>query len=84
MRDFYRPLATGSEAPAFDPGEGRPYLRPADTLESALRMFDNSGEDIIPVVDPDNVTRIIGEASQVRALSYFNKALIDVSVEEHR
>ena len=72
------------EPEPFDPGEGRPYLRPGDTLETALRMFDNSGESTIPVVDPDDVTKIVGQASQIRALRYFNRALIDISVEEHR
>ncbi len=84
VRDFFVATPPDTEVRTFDPGEGAPYLRPTDTLESALRMFDNSGQDTIPVVDPEDVTRIIGEASQVRALRYFNKALIDVSVEEHR
>ncbi|HMB47613.1 MAG TPA: chloride channel protein, partial [Afifellaceae bacterium] len=88
--DFFEPLPEktegqeGDEPEPFDPGEGLPYLRPGDTLETALRMFDNSGQSTIPVVDPDDVTRIVGHASQVRALRFFNRALIDVSVEEHR
>lgn len=88
VRDFFERLAEETEAgeqpEPFDPGEGKPYLRPGDTLETALRMFDNSGESSVPVVDPDDPTRIIGRASQVRALGYFNRALIDISVEEHR
>ncbi|HSM41427.1 MAG TPA: chloride channel protein, partial [Afifellaceae bacterium] len=88
VRDFFDRLPGEPEAgeppKPFDPGEGKPYLRPGDTLETALRMFDNSGESSVPVVDPDDATRIIGRASQVRALGYFNRALIDISVEEHR
>jgi CIC family chloride channel protein len=88
VRDFFERLPeepeTGELPEPFDPGEGKPYLRPGDTLETALRMFDNSGESSVPVVDPDDATRIIGRASQVRALGYFNRALIDISVEEHR
>jgi len=90
VNDFFEPLPEktegqeGDEPEPFDPGEGLPYLRPGDTLETALRMFDNSGQSTIPVVDPDDVTRIVGHASQVRALRFFNRALIDVSVEEHR
>ena len=84
VRDFLQPLADDDEPEPFDPGEGNPYLRPGDTLETALRTFDNSGEASVPVVDPDDVTKIIGRASQVRALRYFNRALIDISVEEHR
>jgi hypothetical protein len=36
------------------------------------------------VVDPKDRSRIVGWASQTRALSWFNKALIAASVEEHR
>ncbi len=84
VRDFLQPLAADAEVMAFDPGAGEPYLRPTDSLESALRTFDSSGQASVPVVDPDDATRIIGHASQVRALRFFNKALIDISVEEHR
>ena len=84
VRDFSQALDDDEHPEPFDPGEGRPYLRPGDTLETALRMFDNSGESNVPVVDPDDVTKVIGRASQVRALRFFNRALIDISVEEHR
>ena len=47
-------------------------------------MFDNSGESTSPGVDTDDPTKIIGRAGQVRALRFFNRALIDLSVEEHR
>ena len=82
--DFLQPLDGDAEIVAFDPGAGEPYLRPGDSLESALRTFDASGQASVPVVDPDDATQIIGHASQVRALRFFNKALIDISVEEHR
>jgi CIC family chloride channel protein len=84
VRDFLEPLADDAEVAAFDPGAGEVFLRPTDTLESALRTFDASGQASVPVVDPDDATQIIGHASQVRALRFFNKALIDISVEEHR
>lgn len=88
VRDFFEALpenlADEERPEPFDPGEGKPYLRPGDTLETALRMFDNSGQSSVPVVDPDDATRIVGHAGQVRALAYFNRALIDISVEEHR
>ena len=84
VRDFSQALNDDEHPEPFDPGEGNPYLRPGDTLETALRMFDNSGESNVPVVDPDDVTKVIGRASQVRALRFFNRALIDISVEEHR
>jgi CIC family chloride channel protein len=84
VRDFLETIPDDEEPEPFDPGEGNPYLRPGDTLETALRMFDNSGESTIPVVDTDDPTKIIGRAGQVRALAFFNRALIDLSVEEHR
>jgi CIC family chloride channel protein len=59
-------------------------LLPSDTLEKALRAFDASGEEVLPVVAASDRTKIVGWASQVAALSWFNKALIETSVEEHR
>jgi CIC family chloride channel protein len=59
-------------------------LRGDDSLESALRTFDNSGAERIPVVHHADRGKKIGWASQVRALARFNKELIASSVEEHR
>jgi len=58
-------------------------LKPADNLETALRVFDASGLQRLPVFDENDETRLIAWASQVRALRYFNKALVDASEEEH-
>ena len=68
----------------FDPAKGTPSLKPTDTLEHALRLFDTGGHARLPVVDERDPARIITWATQMKALSYFNKALIDASVEEHR
>jgi len=86
VRDFLDPIEEGQEAEAvaFDPSGDEPYLWPSDTLEAALRTFDTSGATNVPVVSPDDPTKVIGHASQVRALRYFNRALIQQSVEEHR
>ena len=51
---------------------------------AALRAFDTMGLERLPVVDPRDRSKIVGWASQARALSMFNKALIQASVEEHR
>ncbi len=59
-------------------------LRIDDTLETALRRFDDEGADRLPVVDPTNTSEIIGVASQLRALNVFNRGLVERSVEEHR
>jgi CIC family chloride channel protein len=62
----------------------QPVLRTDDTLETALRRFDDSGAETLPVVEPTNTTIIVGQASQLRALRLFNKGLIDRSAEAHR
>ncbi|RLQ88157.1 chloride channel protein [Notoacmeibacter ruber] len=59
-------------------------LRPNDTLEAALRRFDNSGRSRLPVVDPQNSETVIAHLTQIKALSHYNRALISVSEEEHR
>lgn len=55
-----------------------------DTLESALRTFDETGQSRIPVVSSGKNPSFAGWASEVKALAYFNEALIDANVEEHR
>ncbi|MCP4386159.1 MAG: chloride channel protein [Hyphomicrobiales bacterium] len=59
-------------------------LHSTDSLETALRIFDSSGAERIPVVSPTDQDRIVGWATQVAALARYNKALIEASVEEHR
>ncbi|MEL6203572.1 MAG: chloride channel protein [Pseudomonadota bacterium] len=68
----------------LDENRETPVLKPNDTLEIALRMFDAGGHQRLPVVDPRDDTLIIAWATQMRALQYFNKALIAASVEEHK
>jgi CIC family chloride channel protein len=83
VSDFYTPLPEGETA-QLEPEAAEHVLRPSDTLETALRAFDTAGADRLPVVSPSDHVTIIGWARQVRALSWFNKALIETSVEEHR
>ncbi len=83
VMDFMDPLDEG-ETETFDPDLEVPPLRPADTLDQALRAFDAGGHASLPVVDPTDATKIIAWASHVSALRHFNKALIDTSEEEHR
>ncbi|HOV04352.1 MAG TPA: chloride channel protein [Kaistiaceae bacterium] len=58
-------------------------LSPGDTLEKALRAFDECGGAPIPVVDPARPDEPVGYVEQVRALAYFNSTLIETSLEEH-
>ncbi|UUP16113.1 chloride channel protein [Nitratireductor thuwali] len=84
VMDFMEPLAGDAEPERYDPESGQPALRPTDTLESALRAFDKGGHTRLPVVDPKDERRIIAWASHVRALRSFNRALVQLSEEEHR
>ncbi|MEM1378390.1 MAG: chloride channel protein [Pseudomonadota bacterium] len=68
----------------LDEERNTPVLKPNDCLETALRLFDSGGHQRLPVVDPRDETLIIAWATQMRALQYFNKALIAASVEEHK
>ncbi|QBK31463.1 chloride channel protein [Roseitalea porphyridii] len=84
VMDFMDFVPRDGDPQWHDPESGYPTLKPGDSLETALRAFDASGHSRLAVVDPREDTRIIAWATQVRALSYFNKALIQASVEEHR
>ena len=81
--DFVAPLVEGEEE-RLEPDAAEHVLRASDTLETALRAFDTAGAERLPVVSPDDRLQVVGWARQVRALSWFNKALIETSVEEHR
>jgi CIC family chloride channel protein len=81
VADFMQPLAEGEDE-VLPEAERELTLSGDDTLESALRSFDNSGAERIPVVHPADRSKKIGWASQVRALARFNKELIASSLEE--
>ena len=83
VMDFMRLPPDGAE-PDPPVRHDAPSLRPTDSLEHALRLFDTSGESILPVTDERDTTKVIARASQVRALDRFKDALIAASVEEHR
>ena len=77
-------LLDPDESDALPAGEETVTLRPDDSLETALRTFDEGGHSSLPVIDARDETRVIGHATQVAALSAYNKALVEISVEEHR
>ncbi len=81
VSEFMRPL--GERAPP-ELGHDATVLRATDTLETALRAFDEAGAEELPVVAFDRPDTVIGIATQVDALTRFNAALIASSVEEHR
>jgi CIC family chloride channel protein len=84
VSDFVERLDEDAEPVEFDPASGEPYLHLTDTLETALKVFDDSGRNRLPVVDGNDATRVIGHATHVRALRFFNAELINNQVEEHR
>lgn len=84
VADFMQPVDPADEPQMHDPENGPPALKPTDRLESALRTFDAGGHDRLPVLAADNDARIIGWASQNRALRAYNRALVTASEEEHR
>jgi len=83
VRNIMRALHDGDPT-VLPEGERERALQSDETLETALRAFDTMGAERLPVVDPRDRGKIVGWASQARALSAFNKALIEASVEEHR
>lgn len=82
VRDIMTPFSDDETPPTFDLNETKTWLRDADTLESALRAFDSSGETTLLVVHGKDHTPV-GWAHHVNALSNFNKALVAQSREEH-
>lgn len=69
---------------AFDPERATVTLTPRDTLSTALKRFDETGRERLPVVDAHDPERLVAWAHQVKALAAFNRALVQVSIEEHR
>ena len=82
VRDFMSP-AEGEDVRKLDTETDLPPLKTTDTLEHALRAFDSAGQERLPVVENDKPDTIVGWASQVRALRFFNTALTAATEEEH-
>lgn len=61
-----------------------PVLNPTDNFETALKLFDQSGEMRLPVVSPSNSQKIIAWAEYTNAIDLVNRSLIDVQEEEHQ
>ncbi|MBD1547427.1 chloride channel protein [Roseibium aggregatum] len=84
VRDFMDPPPEAEEDRTFSIETGGPYLHATSSLESALKTFNETGRDKLPVIDINDLETVIGIAHHVRALSYFNSALIEAAEEEHR
>ena len=84
VSDFVERLPDDAEPQTHDPEADGASLKLDDTLEAALKVFDESGTNKLPVVDAADPTTVIGHATHVRALRFFNAELINNQVEEHR
>ena len=84
VRDFMLPIEKSvSEAMAGLEADTA-WLTPDDTVESALRAFDKTGLNRLPVVESGDTSKLAAWAVQVDALNAFNDALIEASREEHK
>ncbi len=83
VSDFMEPLKEGEIIASLPEDDNLIWLTEFDTLEIALRAFDDSDGTQIPVVDDKDTARIIGWARQLAATDAFNKALIEANVEKH-
>lgn len=84
VMDFMTLPEDGAEPEYIDSDQPVTTLKPTDTLEAALRIFDAGGHTRLPVVTEGEARQIVGWAEQVEALSHFNRRLIAASEEEHR
>lgn len=60
------------------------WLTPDDTMEAALRAFDRTGYDKLPVLDSMDTSKLAGWVERIETLDAYNRALIAASEEEHR
>jgi len=85
---FMRELDDKQEVPALEPdgetGKMPAHLDPGDSLEAALRSFDEGGHTMLPVIERAKGGKVVGRALQTDALTFFNKKLVAASEEEHR
>jgi chloride channel protein, CIC family len=81
VHEFMKPLGTDQEPQVL--AENAHHLEAGYTLEQALRTFDTSGQEELPVIVSEADKKIIGIATQTGALRHFNAALAAASEEEH-
>lgn len=87
VSDFWTPTDANAQTTRLEFDEENnptPYLSVTDSLEYALRRFDEVGLPSLPVVEVAQDYKIVGNAAQTTALRYFNRALVANSEEEHR
>jgi len=60
------------------------WLTPDDTVEAALRAFDRTGNQRLPVVQSGDTSKLAGWVEHLDTVNAYNKALIEASEEEHK
>lgn len=85
VSEFMTPLSEEETAKPVSIEADDPWLSKDHVVETALRMFDQTGAEKLPVLNGDDGTgEVIGWARHVDALDVVNRALIDAHVEEHK
>ncbi|WOI54240.1 chloride channel protein [Parvularcula sp. LCG005] len=80
VRDVMR--AMPADAAPLEEGANRLYAM--QTLGEALAVMTDLGADGMPVVASRDDPKIVGTLTQIRALTTYNKALVDSHIELHR
>jgi CIC family chloride channel protein len=84
VREFMMPIEQHMSETLKDFVEDAAWLTPDDTVEAALRAFDRTGHNRLPVVESEDTSKLTGWAEHLDALNAFNTALIEASEEEHK
>lgn len=84
VRAFMTPLAEDETVEPIGPASDTATLLVSDTLETALRKLDETGEPRIAVISGVDCTAVIGWAERLQALRVYNQELVDSHIEEHR
>ena len=87
--EFYKPIEEKHETESthLEPDENGKYphnLHLNDSIEIALRKFDQSGKEKLPVIIDKHNHQILGHATHLAALNAYNKSLIHAHEEEHK
>lgn len=59
-------------------------LKPTDSAQTALQLFDQTGHTRLPVMDGQHPDKIIAWADYSAAIDMIHKRLVDSQAEEHR
>jgi len=84
VSSFMNPPEDDNGAQLEDYAEDTAWVTTDDTMEAALRAFDRTGYDHLPVVDSMDTGSLKGWVDRVDTLDAYNRALIAATEEEHK